>query len=256
MADRPDISWGIDIANHSVYDRNLPHWRQEGAVYFVTFRLADSIPRSVLKVWQAEREDWLTTHGLDGDVSERELHERFAAIPIGIRRAYEREQARKLFVELDACHGSCHLRHPRAANVVAEALRHFHGERLYCGDFAVMPNHVHWLLIPMYGYTLGAILQSVKRWTANQINRQLELRGSLWQKESFDHIVRSPEELERIRLYIRENPSKAVYVRMRPSSTRRAGNNSQSELGATLRRFLTNPSITIWNSGSVAMLGE
>ena len=30
-----------------VYERNLPHWRQEGGTYFVTFRLADSLPASV-----------------------------------------------------------------------------------------------------------------------------------------------------------------------------------------------------------------
>ncbi len=28
-----------------IYDTTLPHWRQAGATYFVTFRLADSIPR-------------------------------------------------------------------------------------------------------------------------------------------------------------------------------------------------------------------
>lgn len=29
------------------YRRNLPHLRIEGATYFVTFRLADSIPESI-----------------------------------------------------------------------------------------------------------------------------------------------------------------------------------------------------------------
>jgi hypothetical protein len=28
------------------YQRHLPHWRQEGATYFVTFRLGDSLPQS------------------------------------------------------------------------------------------------------------------------------------------------------------------------------------------------------------------
>ena len=27
----------------TVYYRHLPHWRQDGATYFVTFRLADSL---------------------------------------------------------------------------------------------------------------------------------------------------------------------------------------------------------------------
>jgi type I restriction enzyme R subunit len=33
---------------------DLPHWRQEGTTYFVTFRLADSLPREKLQQWRAE----------------------------------------------------------------------------------------------------------------------------------------------------------------------------------------------------------
>src|SRR5213080_653790 len=32
----------------TVYQRYLPHWRQDGATYFVTFRLADALPQSKL----------------------------------------------------------------------------------------------------------------------------------------------------------------------------------------------------------------
>ena len=31
------------------YIRHLPHWRQDGTTYFVTFRLADSLPDAKLK---------------------------------------------------------------------------------------------------------------------------------------------------------------------------------------------------------------
>jgi len=37
----------------------LPHWQQQGAVYFVTFRLADSIPSRLRDQWQSEQEAWL-----------------------------------------------------------------------------------------------------------------------------------------------------------------------------------------------------
>jgi len=30
---------------------NLPHWRQQGVTYFVTFRLADSLPQAKLDQW-------------------------------------------------------------------------------------------------------------------------------------------------------------------------------------------------------------
>jgi hypothetical protein len=41
------------------YGRYLPHWRQSGATYFVTFRLADSIPAAKLRQWEAELDEWM-----------------------------------------------------------------------------------------------------------------------------------------------------------------------------------------------------
>jgi hypothetical protein len=38
----------------------LPHWEADRAIYFVTFRLADSLPRSVLQEFEAERQNILT----------------------------------------------------------------------------------------------------------------------------------------------------------------------------------------------------
>ncbi|MFH1497630.1 MAG: hypothetical protein ABII82_07365, partial [Verrucomicrobiota bacterium] len=38
---------------------NLPHWDQQGATYFVTFRLGDSLPGTLLAQWKSERDDWL-----------------------------------------------------------------------------------------------------------------------------------------------------------------------------------------------------
>ena len=38
----------------------LPHWEADQAIYFVTFRLGDSLPRSVLVEFEAERQNILT----------------------------------------------------------------------------------------------------------------------------------------------------------------------------------------------------
>src|SRR5256885_1477854 len=35
--------------------RRLPHWRQPGVSYLVTFRLADSLPQTLLRQWRNER---------------------------------------------------------------------------------------------------------------------------------------------------------------------------------------------------------
>ena len=40
----------------------LPHWQQKGAVYFVTFRLADAVPHHLRTQWESDREAWLRVH--------------------------------------------------------------------------------------------------------------------------------------------------------------------------------------------------
>jgi hypothetical protein len=44
--------------------RNLPHWEVSGATYFLTFRLADSMPAGVVKELEWKSCAWLQLHGL------------------------------------------------------------------------------------------------------------------------------------------------------------------------------------------------
>jgi REP element-mobilizing transposase RayT len=74
----------------------------------------------------------------------------------------------------------------------------------------VMPNHVHVLLSPLGEQLLSGIVHSWKSFTASQINAALGRQGAFWQKESFDHIVRSAASLEKFRQYIRDNPKNVV----------------------------------------------
>jgi hypothetical protein len=94
----------------------LPHWQQKGAVYFVTFRLGDAVPHQLREKWESDREAWLRVHPQPWSTQvEREYHNRFSD-------AIERW--------LDAGYGSCVLQRHDCAAVVAEALRHFDGERI------------------------------------------------------------------------------------------------------------------------------
>ena len=73
-----------------------------------------------------------------------------------------------------------------------------------------MPNHVHLLIAPHAEWELEAIMHSLKRYCARQINAALKRKEtSLWQKSFYDHIVRDEAELQRCRKYIRLNPEKA-----------------------------------------------
>jgi REP element-mobilizing transposase RayT len=95
------------------------------------------------------------------------------------------------------------------ASVVTESLNYFHGIRVWTGDYVVMPNHVHVLMTPMEAYQLEEILHSVKSYSAKRINKKTGQVGRLWQKESYDHIVRDADQLAAFQSYIRNNPAKA-----------------------------------------------
>jgi REP element-mobilizing transposase RayT len=171
---------------------NLPHWRQDNATYFVTFRMADSIPQSKLGLWLREREEWLARHPPPHDPQMRQDY---------FDRFIQRFQR-----WLDAGHGSCVLQQPAIRKIVADAVPFFQGARYWLREWVVMPNHIHIVVTPLPGHELSTIVHSWKSYTANQINRALGVRGALWQKESFDHIVRGPDQLEQIERYIHANP--------------------------------------------------
>ena len=174
----------------------LPHVKREGASYFVTFRLTDSLPKQVLMRFEREHAEALqrlpsNATGQDAEEIQREL-----------RRKVERY--------LDQGAGACHLRRTDIADLVAQALRHFHGRRYVLDEWVVMPNHVHLILWPMPNHTLSEILKSRKRHTARQANLILGRTGeTFWQPESYDHWIRNDDEKARIRRYIRMNPVKA-----------------------------------------------
>jgi type I restriction enzyme R subunit len=189
------------------YSGCLPHWRQAGCTYFVTFRLADSIPLPVLKQWEYERNVWLAARRIDPLTSDWKTA--FRNLPPHERQLFERHFASTLFEFLARGEGECVLRDPEIRSIVVDALSYFHSQRLDTGDFAVMPNHVHALMTPYSGFELERVLHSIKSYTAKQINQKLGRSGPLWMEESYDHIVRDGEELLRIQSYIRANPEKA-----------------------------------------------
>ncbi len=175
--------------------RHLPHWQQEGATYFVTFRLAGSVPNALLNQWRDELEVWLNFHPAPWDYkTAREYESRFIEGP---------EKW------LDEGRGECVLRDARAAEIVADTLKHFQGERYWLDAFAVMPNHVHAIVQPKPGHSLSDILHSWKSSSAHTINSALNRKGDLWMEESHDRIVRDWDALARYREYIAANPEKA-----------------------------------------------
>jgi type I restriction enzyme R subunit len=197
---------------HVVRHGNLPHWYQPGVTYFVTFRTADSVPQALLRSWHARREAWLRQHGLDPRVDG--WNAALRAMP-DAEQEYHRTFTRSFMEYLDRGEGECPLKNPELARIVAENLRYGNGTRYHLGDFVVMPNHVHLLACLISETQIEAQCRSWKHYTATAIHRVLNRKGRFWQSESFDHLVRSPEQFAYLQDYIATNPANAG---LRPGS--------------------------------------
>jgi putative transposase len=182
-------------ANIRFTANRLPHWQQEGAVYFVTFRLVDAVPRRLRDEWENERQGWLRVHPEPwSNDTELEYHKRFSS-------AMEQW--------LDAGHGSCVLRRRDCAQLVDATLQHFDSQRLALIASVVMPNHVHVLFLQNAEWPLEKVLRSWKSFTSRRINALLGRDSSLWQRDYFDRLVRDEKHFANCVRYIRRNPEKA-----------------------------------------------
>ena len=175
--------------------KNLPHWQQDGATFFVTYRLADSLPDSLLRAWRSERTLWLALHLKPwSEDTEAEYHKRFSS---------------EIDRWLDAGHGGCVLRAAEVAGIVAEVLRCFDGARYCFHAWVVMPNHVHLLFSLNAGRRLEDEIKLWKGVSARRINRLLSRSGMLWMPDYFDRLIRDERHFWNCARYIRRNPLKA-----------------------------------------------
>ncbi|HEY1950086.1 MAG TPA: transposase [Bryobacteraceae bacterium] len=105
------------------------------------------------------------------------------------------------------------LQRPDIAQLVESAVQdgehQFHRYQLHA--YVVMPNHVHLLVTPNVISTRW--LGPLKGFTGYRANQILDSQGkAFWQDESYDHLVRTGAEFERINAYIEQNPVAAGLV--------------------------------------------
>jgi REP element-mobilizing transposase RayT len=174
---------------------HLPHWQQTSGTYFVTLRLADSLPATLLNQWRTERDLWHRQHP--------EPHSP------EVQRDYQNRFPLRMETWLDAGHGACALRDPAARKAVIEALRHFEGERYVLLSWVIMPNHLHLCFTPAAEWSLERILFTWKRRTTATLNPLQGHTGAIWQRDYFDRLIRDRAHFGRVVRYIRQNPTKA-----------------------------------------------
>ena len=103
-----------------------------------------------------------------------------------------------------------------ARTIVLNAIRHFHNKRYELYAACVMPDHAHILLQPWpkefdrsdnpVFWSVSELMQSIKSFTAHEINKLQKTSGFVWEKESFDRYIRSDRDLAEKFHYILRNP--------------------------------------------------
>jgi putative transposase len=198
------------------YRRKLPHWHPKGQMFFITFRLVNSLPMHIIQSLQAEKE-----------------RERMSILSKfrGIRLQDELYKLdKKSFGRFDVWLDQCVEESPRwllekeVATIVIEDLHALNGERYRLIAYCIMSNHSH-IVLDTFGYDfspehsgvtapypLTDTLKHLKGRTARRSNHALGRSGSFWHHESYDHMIRDQQEYERIIWYTVTNPVKAGLV--------------------------------------------
>jgi REP element-mobilizing transposase RayT len=205
------------------YHRNLPHYQPEGAEFHVVFRLAGSLPIEFVKSLQRENET---------------AQRRIASIRDPKERQESlRDQQARHFAQFDSMldqaeTGPRWLVEPAVADLVAEGLHKPDKSRYDLFAFTIMSNHVHVVFehLPVERdssrsekerakargttseYVVTDIFRLIKGSTAYESNKILHRTGAFWQHESYDHVTRDDQELERTIWYVLYNPVKAHLV--------------------------------------------
>ncbi|HRD17581.1 MAG TPA: hypothetical protein PLB60_00890 [Candidatus Marinimicrobia bacterium] len=203
------------------YQRHLPHYHPKDSIFFITFRLSGSIPAKVLADFQLATQQY-----------ERLIRAKILS-KSEMEKAMRDHRLLRCFAFDDLLHSSLNspvwLKNPEIAELVSEAICYRHKKIYHLFSYCIMPNHVHMVFnVGRIANSTGRfdkspyndkltyiakIMHSLKRYTAAKANKILGRKGAFWQHESYDHVIRSQEEFDKIINYIQQNPVKAGLVK-------------------------------------------
>lgn len=179
------------------YHRNLPHWQPEEATFFITYRLAGSLPLDVIDHLRSKYHLQKNAPDNSGKTLLRQQY----------IDAFENELDKNL-------NEPYWLKNEKVARIVLDSLHYYNDKqyKLWCAS--IMSNHVHILLSTLPGSPLlNVILQSHKKFTAVQSNKILQRSGKFWAEESFDTLIRNNRHFFAVANYILQNPVKAGLIK-------------------------------------------
>lgn len=188
----------------AIYRRRLPHWEVRNGTYFVTLCLQGAISKGAIE----------------------SIHRTYRALERERPLEYLQRQ-RIIFGELERwLHrnpSSRWLNDPDVARMIKTSIQYNQDHRIWdMLEYVLMPNHGHLTFRLPFGQgesgleeagRLAGIMDNFKRYTGRRAQAILRRQGHrFWQREWFDHWLRTEAEQFRVVEYIRRNPVTAGYV--------------------------------------------
>jgi hypothetical protein len=139
-----DNSHRTDLRNAGWHSRGyLPHFDGRAIPQFITVRLFDSVPQTVLQRWIRELD--LTNSKHDQVILQARIEK-----------------------YLDQGYGQTFMREHQVAEMVQNDLLYYDGQRYRLSSWVVMPNHTHFLITRFDTIELADIMQSFKSLTSHK----------------------------------------------------------------------------------------
>ncbi len=167
----------------------MPHLYYDEGEFFITYRLANSIPLQKLKEIKSD------VKNIDFD------------------------QFKRLFRKYDAIldsgeFGIKYLKEKRIAEICKATIHYPNGKEYKLICYCIMPNHIHIVFRLLENNKgISKIMQAIKGISAKEVNKILNRKGVFWQDESYDRLIRDEIELYFIIKYVLLNPVEAGLVK-------------------------------------------
>ncbi len=117
---------------------------------------------------------------------------------------------------------------PANADVLRSALQFIRQERALLLAYAIMPDHPHAVIVPKPPFTISKVMQTVKGYSARQVNAVSGRSGAIWQEGFYDRVIRDESQLNQTIRYILWNPVAAGFAE-RPEDYRFSSANDRSD---------------------------
>jgi len=136
---------------------------------------------------------------------------RFKSSPYNYRRKLSHYQKFHRVIFVTFCRHTHEPLSPAARSLMLAHCLKGNNRTMHLHAVVIMPDHVHLLLTPIrnadgWPFPLQDILKLIKGPAAHSVNMLNASHGTLWQDESFDHVLRSDESFDEKLEYICQNP--------------------------------------------------